>query len=43
MALIADDLHLLEGLEPGATALETKMLVEQGTVPALDDAMDCAG
>ena len=37
--LIEDGLHLLEGLEPGATALDAEMLVEQGAVPALDDAI----
>ena len=37
--LIKNDLHLLEGLEPGAAALDPEMLVEQGAVPALDDAI----
>jgi hypothetical protein len=39
MALIEDGLHLRDGLEPCATALDAEMLVEQGAVPALYDAI----
>ena len=41
--LIKSGLHLLKGLEPGATALDAEMLAEQGAVPALDDARAIAG
>jgi hypothetical protein len=37
--VIENGLHLFKGLEPGATALDAEMLVEQGAVPALDDAI----
>ena len=37
--LIEDGLHLLEGLEPGAAALDAEMLVEERAVPALDNAV----
>jgi hypothetical protein len=37
--LIKNGPHLLEGLEPGATALDAETLVEQGAVLALDDAI----
>jgi hypothetical protein len=33
---IEDDLHLLEGREPGAAALDAEMLVEEGAVQALE-------
>ena len=32
--LIEGGLHFLEGLEPGATAFDAEMLVEEGAVPA---------
>jgi len=32
-------LHLLDGLEPGAAALDAEVLVEQGAVQPLDDAV----
>ena len=37
--LVEHGLHLLEGLKPGAAALDAEMLVEQGAVSALDDAI----
>ena len=36
--VIEDGLHLVEGLEPGAAALDAEMLVEKRAVPALDNA-----
>ena len=33
---VEGDLHLLEGLNPSATALDAKMLIEKGAMPALD-------
>ena len=32
-------LHFLDGLEPGAAALDAEMLVKQGAVPAFDNAV----
>ena len=32
-------LHLLDGLEPGAATFDAEVLVEQGAVQALDDAV----
>ena len=32
-------LHLVDGLEPGAPSFDAEMLVEQGAVQALDDAV----
>ena len=37
--VVEDSLHLLEGLEPGAAALDAEVRVEEGAVPALDDAV----
>ena len=37
--VIEDGLHLVEGLEPGAAALDAEMLVKQGAVPAFDNAV----
>jgi len=36
--VIEDGLHLVEGLKPGAAALDAEMLVEKRAVPALDNA-----
>lgn len=36
---VENRLHLLDGLEPGAPAFDPEVLVEQGTVQALDDAV----
>jgi len=36
--VIEDGLHLVEGLKPGAAALDAEMLVEKRAVPALDTA-----
>jgi hypothetical protein len=37
--LIEDGPHLIEGLEPGAAALDAEMLVQERAVPALDNAV----
>ena len=37
--LVEDALHLLDGLEPGAAALDAEMFVEKRAVPALDNAV----
>jgi hypothetical protein len=36
---IKHHLHLRDGLEPGAPALDAEVLVEQGAMQALDDAV----
>ena len=36
---IQGDLHLLDGFEPGAPAFDAEVLVQQGAVKALDDAV----
>ena len=36
---VENRLHLLDGLEPGAPAFDPEVLVEQGTMQALDDAV----
>jgi hypothetical protein len=38
-AEVENRLHLLDGLEPGAPALDPEVLVEQGAMQALDDAV----
>lgn len=37
--LVENGLHLLDGVEPGAAALDAEVLVEQSAVEALDDAV----
>ena len=37
--LVEGALHFLDGLEPGAAALDAEMLVKQGAVPAFDNAV----
>jgi len=37
--LVEDALHLLDGLEPGAAALDAEMFVEEGAVQAFNDAV----
>ena len=37
--VVEDGLHLVEGLEPSAAALDAEMLVEKSAVQALDDAI----
>ena len=45
LGVVADEvgveggLHLIDGLEPGASAFDAEVLVKQGTVEALDDAV----
>src|SRR5271166_1154933 len=36
---VENDLHLIDGLEPGAPTLHAEVLVEQRAVQALDDAV----
>lgn len=36
---VESGLHFLDGLEPGAAAFDAEVLVEQGAVEALDDAV----
>jgi hypothetical protein len=38
-AAIEDGLHFLDGLKPGASALDAEILVEEGAVPALGHAI----